>query len=123
VSRHANHLCSGAWTCRSNVQPGKVHPTRHLISISRVTGHFQGFETGQLLELQNGDTWQQDAVKSRYAYGYRPKASIWQEGSHHYMDIAGMYELIHVRRVQVNSISSIASARKPKAPERQSSKT
>ena len=91
---------------------------RHLISISRVTGHFQGFETGQLLELQNGDTWQQDAVKKRYAYGYRPRASVWQEGSHHYMDIAGMYELIHVRRVQVNPVSSIASAGNSRASER-----
>src|SRR5688572_23096316 len=75
---------------------------RRLISTSRVTGHFQGFETGQLLELENGDVWQQDTVKNRYAYGYRPKVSVWQEGTHHYMDIAGMYELIHVRRVPVN---------------------
>ena len=113
MSRHANHLCSGAWTCRSNVQTGKVYPTRHLISTSRVTGHFQGFETGQLVELQNGDTWQQDAVKNRYAYGYRPRVSVWQDGSHHYLEIAGMYELIHVRRVRVDPVSSIASARKP----------
>ena len=54
-----------------------------------------------MLELQNGDTWQQDAVKSRYAYGYRPKVSVWQEGSHYYMEVSGMYELIHVRRVQM----------------------
>ena len=92
---------------------------RHLIGKSRVVGHFQGFETGQLLELQSGDTWQQDAVKRRYAYGYRPRVSIWQEGSHHYMDIAGMHELIHVRRVQVGPVSPIAGARRlqgPRAP-------
>lgn len=82
---------------------------RHLISRSRVTGHFQGFETGQLLELQNGDTWQQDAVKSQYAYGYRPKVSVWQEGSHFYMEVSGMHELIHVRRVQVDHVPSITA--------------
>ena len=85
---------------------------RHLVSTSRLSGHFQGFETGQLLELENGDIWQQDAVKNRYAYGYRPRASVWQEGSHHYMEIAGMYELIHVRHVQVNPVSSLPSARR-----------
>ena len=95
---------------------------RHLISRSRVTGHFQGFETGQLLELENGDTWQQDTVKNRYAYGYRPKASVWQEGSHYYMEVSGMYELIHVRRVQVNPVPSIASARKSPSPRARSSK-
>jgi hypothetical protein len=91
---------------RSNVCP-ESDAMRRLISRSRVTGHFQGFETGQLLELQNGDTWQQDAVKSRYAYGYRPKVSVWQEGSNYYMEVSGMHELIHVRRVQVNHVSSI----------------
>jgi hypothetical protein len=85
---------------------------RDLVSTSRLSGHFQGFETGQLLELENGDIWQQDAVKHRYAYGYRPRASVWQEGGHHYMEIAGMYELIRVRHVQVNPVSSIASARR-----------
>jgi hypothetical protein len=95
---------------------------RRLISTSRVTGHFQGFETGQLLELENGDTWQQDTVKNRYAYGYRPKASVWKEGSEHYMDIAGMYELIHVRPVRVNPVSPIVSARKSRSPRAQSSK-
>jgi hypothetical protein len=81
---------------------------RHLISRSRVTGHFQRFETGQLLELQNGDTWQQDAVKNRYAYDYRPKVSVWQEGSHYYMEVSGMYELIHVRRFHADRAPSIA---------------
>jgi len=95
---------------------------RHLISRSRLTGHFQGFETGQLLELENGDIWRQDTVKSRYAYGYRPTASVWQEGNHHYMEIAGMYELIHVRRVQVNPVSSIASASKSRSPRAGSAK-
>jgi hypothetical protein len=52
-----------------------------------------------VLTLQNGDTWQQDAVKKRYAYRYRPKASVWREANHYYMDIEGMYELIHVHRV------------------------
>lgn len=72
---------------------------RRLISKTRVNGHFQGFETDQLLALQNGDTWKQDAVKHRYAYRYRPKASIWQEANRYYMDIEGMHELIHVHRV------------------------
>ena len=79
---------------------------RHLISRSRVTGHFQGFATGQLLELQNGDAWRQDAVKNRYAYGYRPKVSVWQEGNHYYLEVSGMYELIHVHRVQVGNVVS-----------------
>jgi hypothetical protein len=73
---------------------------RRLIGRSRVTGHFQGFETDQLLSLQNGDTWRQDAVKNRYAYRYRPRASIWQEADHYYMDIEGMHELIQVHRVE-----------------------
>ena len=76
---------------------------RRLISKSRVLGHFQGFETDQLLALQNGDTWKQDAVKTRYAYRYRPKASVWREENHYYMDIEGMHELIHVRRVQCDT--------------------
>jgi len=100
---------------RSNLQP-ESDAMRRLISRSRVTGHFQGFETGQLLELQNGDTWQQDAVKNRYVYGYRPKVSVWQEGSHYYLEVSGMYELIHVRPVQVNPVSSIARARTSRSP-------
>ena len=72
---------------------------RRLISKSRVMGHFQGFDTDQLLPLQNGDTWQQDAVKKRYVYRYRPKAAVWEEAKHFYMDIEGMHELIQVHRV------------------------
>jgi hypothetical protein len=72
---------------------------RRLISKSRVAGHFQGFETDQLLALQNGDTWKQDAVKHRYAYRYRPRASIWREADVYYMEIEGMHEPIQVHRV------------------------
>jgi hypothetical protein len=72
---------------------------RRLISKSRVIGHFQGFETDQELPLQNGDIWKQDAVKKRYVYRYRPRACIWQEANHYYMDIEGMHELIQVHRV------------------------
>ena len=77
---------------------------RRLISKSRVIGHFQGFETDQLLALQNGDTWRQDAVKTRYAYRYRPRACIWQEAKHFYMDIEGMHELIQVHRVPAAAV-------------------
>lgn len=73
---------------------------RRLISKSRVLGHFQGFETHQLLRLQNGDTWMQDAVKTRYAYRYRPRACVWQDARQFYMDIEGMHELIQVHRVE-----------------------
>ena len=76
---------------------------RRLVSKSRVIGHFQGFETDQVLALQNGDTWKQDAVKTRYAYRYRPRASVWQEAEHFYMDIEGMYELIQVHRVPASA--------------------
>jgi hypothetical protein len=72
---------------------------RRLIVKTRLAGHFQGFETDQFLELQNGETWQQDAVKKRYAYRYRPRATLWQEARHYYMDIEGMHELIQVHRV------------------------
>jgi len=72
---------------------------RRLIVKSRLTGHFQGFATDQVFELQNGQTWQQDAVKQRYAYRYRPKATLWQDSNRYYMDIEGMHELIQVHRL------------------------
>ena len=72
---------------------------RRLIVKTRLTGHFQGFATDQVLELQNGETWQQDAVKRRYAYRYRPKATLWEESKRYYMDIEGMHELIQVHRL------------------------
>jgi hypothetical protein len=78
----------------------EVSGVRRLIIKSRLVGHFQGFETKQMLQLQNGETWQQDAVKSRYAYRYRPKATLWRESTHYYMDIEGMHELIQVHRVE-----------------------
>jgi hypothetical protein len=73
---------------------------RRLIVKTRLTGHFQGFETNQVLQLQNGDTWQQDAVKRRYSYRYRPKATLWRDADRYYMDIEGMHELIKVHRVE-----------------------
>jgi hypothetical protein len=73
---------------------------RRLIIKSRLVGHFQGFETDQILQLQNGEMWQQDGVRKRYAYRYRPKAILWQEAKHYYMDIEGMHELIQVHRVE-----------------------
>lgn len=72
---------------------------RRLIVKTRVAGHFQGFETNQVLHLQNGDTWQQDAVKNRYSYRYRPKATLWQEANRYYIDIEGMHELVQVHRL------------------------
>lgn len=79
---------------------------RRLIVKTRLVGHFQGFETDQFLELQNGETWQQDAVKHRYAYKYRPKATLWQESRQYYMDIEGMHELIQVHRVPARATAA-----------------
>jgi hypothetical protein len=72
---------------------------RRLIIKTRLNGHFQGFETDQVFHLQNGETWQQDAVKRRYAYRYRPKATVWHQAGTFFMDIEGMHELVRVHRV------------------------
>jgi len=70
-----------------------------LVVESKIVGQFSGWDGDNVYELTNGQKWQQSRYKYRYRYKYRPEAKVWKDGSHHYLEVEGMYEMVDVRRI------------------------
>ena len=65
---------------------------------SRIDGRFEGWKTGRVYKLANGQIWKQAQSKSRSCTRTRPKAKIWRDGARNYLEVEGMKEMVRVRR-------------------------
>lgn len=65
----------------------------------QLNGEFTGWSGETLFEFTNGQIWKQTRYQYRYWYKYRPRASIFSDGSRHFLQVDGRDEMIEVRRV------------------------
>jgi hypothetical protein len=62
--------------------------------VSRVRGEWTGWDGETVVELENGQTWQQDVYHYEYKYSFRPEVFI--DGN--LMQVEGMSRPVRVRR-------------------------
>jgi hypothetical protein len=74
-------------------------PSKRLVSQSRISGEFEGWDGDSVYKLDNGQKWQQVTYQYKYVYKYRPRVKIWQDGGRYYMEVEGDTEMIEVRMV------------------------
>ena len=67
---------------------------------SKIKDTFNGFEEGNLYELDNGQIWKQTGYDYKYAYKYRPKVVIYKDGSSWYMSVDGVDKHVKVERLK-----------------------
>jgi hypothetical protein len=77
---------------------GNEPPTMTLVSSSRVRGEFNGWDGDTIVELDNGERWQQARYKYKYSYRYRPQVKVWRSRGKYFMEVDGMEEKMEVRR-------------------------
>lgn len=57
---------------------------------SKVVGDFDGFDYGNIYELDNGQFWKQVDYTFRYSYKYRPDVLVYKDGLFYYMSVDGI---------------------------------
>lgn len=70
-----------------------------LIKEIKLEGFFDGFGENKIFTLVSGEKFQQAKYKYKYHYAYRPNVKVFEDGGKYYLDIAGMGEVIEVKRV------------------------
>jgi hypothetical protein len=79
--------------------------------VSKISGSFNGFNSGAVFPLVNGQVWQQRHYKYKYKYAYRPDVKIYRDESNRWMmQVSVMDEPIEVVRAQIVEEGTITSA-------------
>lgn len=73
-------------------------PDMQLVTSSFVRGEFTGWEGETVVELDNGERWQQARYMYKYRYRFRPRVKIWRAGGKYFIEVDGMDEKMEVRR-------------------------
>jgi hypothetical protein len=66
---------------------------------SYIAGDFEGWDGDAVYELDDGSRWELLEYQYRYAYQYRPRARVWRDGVHYYLEVAGMDGRPEVREI------------------------
>jgi len=70
-----------------------------LLTESRISGEFSGWDGNAVFTFVNGEKWQQAKFAYKYRYKYMPKVKVWEEAGQHFLEVDGMTEMIRIRRV------------------------
>lgn len=76
----------------STGQTSTQQPTQSTSSVvkSKIKDTFNGFNNGNLYELDNGQIWKQTDYTYKYSYKYRPDVIIYKDGSKYKMKVDGV---------------------------------
>lgn len=77
---------------------------------SKITDEFEGYDYGNLYELDNGQIWKQTDYTYQYHYAYRPNVTIYKDGLYYYIHIDGMRKDAKVERVDSTGSTSASVA-------------
>ena len=76
---------------------------------SKVEGDFEGFEGETIIQLVNGQVWQQSEYWYHYHYSFMPQVFIYNQGGIYKMKVDGVDQSVGVTRLRwCAAISSIA---------------
>ena len=67
---------------------------------SQVEGGFEGFEGETIIQLVNGQVWQQSEYWYYYHYSFMPKVIIYKQGSIYKMKVDGVDQSVGVTRLR-----------------------
>jgi hypothetical protein len=85
----------------SVVSPGTGSTgTTNTTITSKMKDTFEGFEEGNLYELDNGQIWKQTSYDYKYAYKYRPDVVIYKDGVNWYMSVDGVDKHVKVEKIK-----------------------
>lgn len=71
----------------------------HTYIDSYIAADFEGWDGDAVYELDDGSRWELVDYQYRYAYQYRPRARVWRDGVHYYLEVAGMAGRPEVREI------------------------
>ena len=72
----------------------------HVQKQGRLKGSFKGWRRGNVFEFASGGgNWEQVSHEYHYHYAYQPSATLFQDGSKHYLQVEGMSDRVEVRRL------------------------
>ena len=73
-----------------------------VIGESHIKGAFNGWAKGNLFVLVHGfhKKWEQVEDKYQFHCAYQPMAKLWRDGSTHYLEVAGMSEMVEVKKAR-----------------------
>ncbi|MCY2955103.1 MAG: hypothetical protein NTU53_24510 [Planctomycetota bacterium] len=76
---------------------GTVMPMDGDVVESRIDAEFEGFESGRVFKLSNGQVWEQVGARYRYVYKYSPRVVIIRKGSICTLIVDGLDDDVTVR--------------------------
>lgn len=77
-----------------NTQP--ITSTSNIIK-SKIIDEFEGFDYGNIYELDNGQIWKQIDYTYKYTYKYRPSVTIYKDGSVYFMIVEDVDKEVQVQ--------------------------
>lgn len=66
---------------------------------SKISSDFEGFDSGNLYELSNGQIWKQTSYDYEYEYAFMPDVIIYKDGLQYKMHVEGCRKEITVERI------------------------
>lgn len=78
----------------------KTHDISDKCHVSRISGTFNGWDGDTIVQLTNGQVWQQIEYRYDYHYAYMPNAVIYQSSEGLKMCVDGVARCILVRRLK-----------------------
>lgn len=69
-----------------------------LVSEACIEGTCDGWRGDTVFTLENGEMWAQTSKRCRLFRLQRPHARVWSVGRLHWLEIAGIKELVPVQR-------------------------
>ena len=64
---------------------------------SQIDGDFNGWAGETVVKLTNGQSWQQVEFAYLYVYSFRPKVTVYRDGSTYKMKVDGVNQAIRVK--------------------------
>lgn len=77
----------------------RKYSSNNQVSESQIEGDFEGFEGETIIQLVNGQVWQQSEYWYHYHYSYMPKVIIYKQGGTFKMKIDGVDRSVSVTRL------------------------
>jgi hypothetical protein len=66
---------------------------------SKIDDDFEGYESGNIYKLRNGQIWEQTSSRYRYRYKYAPDVIIFMRNGSYQMQVEGMDDPVTVERI------------------------
>lgn len=86
---------------KSKLNVGKTLGTEASDIIeSKIDDDFEGYDSGKIYKLRNGQIWEQTSARYRYRYKYAPNVIIFKRNGTYQMQVEGMDDSVTVERIK-----------------------